>query len=334
MSQLLLQHVSSLFHFRLYSWLRRNPPWLYQWIKSRWWNNCASVQTIGQSEVYLTCEKKIWFTFFSPGRSRARRGFDGNRSRPVLPNLGRSVIPPFLLTASQTEASALWPIHQLPLPPTQHAALMPLPAEPYFIRKHQHCQWNVASLYESWYTVCNCGKPNWEENEPRRYEAGGICSMLKIIRFLDLMFYESTHTSYTFQIPSRSFEKKGVMWNLTHAYILTWMIPSGGYRGNVFHAQECKSNERPGHFFGNLTNSKSSKHPSKVFPFFILFEDSSLSWTKIKPLFAHPGCFLHIIWLWLKSADNQMCFWQASFGFGLFVFFRGGAIWSGPHGET
>lgn len=138
------------------------------------------------------------------------------------------------------------------------------------------------------------------------------------------MFYESTHTSYTFQIPSRSFEKKGVMWNLTHAYILTWMIPSGGYRGNVFHAQECKSNERPGHFFGNLTNSKSSKHPSKVFPFFILFEDSSLSWTKIKPLFAHPGCFLHIIWLWLKSADNQMCFWQASFGFGLFVFFRGG----------
>lgn len=39
------------------------------------------------------------------------------------------------LTASQTEAP-VWLIHQPPLPPPQHGALMSLPAELYFIRKH------------------------------------------------------------------------------------------------------------------------------------------------------------------------------------------------------
>lgn len=73
------------------------------------------------------------------------------------------------------------------------------------------------------------------------------------------------------------------------------------------------------YIFWNPNNSKSSKHPSKVFQISIpLFTHSRSSWSKTKLLFVRPGCCLHAIWLCLKSADNQMC-WGFFFFLLLFV---------------
>lgn len=66
-----------------------------------------------------------------------------------------------------------------------------------------------------------------------------------------------------------------------------------GFRYNVFHVQACQL----WHLFRNMTNSNSSKLPSKVPPFFPQFSDSCLFWTNAKLLFAHPGCCQNIIWL-------------------------------------
>lgn len=91
--------------------------------------------------------------------------------------------------------------------------------------------------------------------------------MLKIIRFRRDVLWESTYTSYTIQIPSGSCEAKGVMWNLTHTYLPGWFLLR--FQREHIPCSGMPSNKRLADIFWNLNNSKSSKHPSKVFPNFI-----------------------------------------------------------------
>lgn len=119
-----------------------------------------------------------------------QRVFDGNRSMPVLPHLGRSdVLPPCLqrVRLKPLCGSSI----NLPLPPPQHGALMPLHAELHFIRKHQHCWWNVASVCKSWHTVCDSGKPNWEENEPQGWREAFAVDCAWNNTFLDALGVDS-----------------------------------------------------------------------------------------------------------------------------------------------
>lgn len=60
------------------------------------------------------------------------------------------------------------------------------------------------------------------------------------------MFYESTHMSYTFQIPPGSFEAEGVMSNPTHTYLPGWFLL--GFQREHISRSGMPSNERLGHF--------------------------------------------------------------------------------------
>lgn len=149
-------------HLRLYSWLtveihhdRINEWSLTDKVTANFWQLAAASRQI-------QCLSNMWTEdVINPPPRRFWW-----KQKPACPSSpGQIRCHSSTLTASQTEApsAASRLIHQPPLLPPQHGALMPSPAELYFIRQHQHRRWNVASLCESWYTA----KPKWGENEPQ-----------------------------------------------------------------------------------------------------------------------------------------------------------------------